>query len=233
MTSKARLGSGAMFDGIAQDYDRMNRIISLGLDRGWRRKLAKALDRDEAAYILDVATGTGDVAIEIAQSSPRSRVTGIDPSVNMLAEGNKKLEHLGLTERVQLLEGDAQALPFDDNTFDASVISFGIRNVPDRRLGLSEMVRVTQAGGRIVVLELNEPRGGVVGFAARMHVHHMVPLLGAWLSSSDEYKYLQQSIAVFPEPKEFAAMMEQAGIRDIEMQRLGFGAATLFIGEVQ
>ncbi len=225
-------GSGAMFDRIARRYDLLNRVMSLGMDQGWRRKLVRALQIDDAANVLDVATGTADVALAIAEAHPRARVIGLDPSVQMLDIGRDKVDANSVSNRVELIEGDAQALPFDDDHFDASVISFGIRNVPDRELGLREMVRVTRPKGRVVVLELSEPRSGVMSALARFHVHHVVPRLGALLSGAHEYQYLQDSIEAFPPPEEFKATMEAAGLENVQIKKLAFGAANLFVGDV-
>lgn len=224
-------GGGAMFDRIAKRYDLLNRVMSLGLDRSWRKALVRALDCDVAAHVLDLATGTADVAIAIAEQYKRARVVGLDPSTKMLERGRHKLEAHHLSDRVKLVEGDAQALPFEDNQFDATCISFGIRNVPDRMQALREMVRVTQPGGRVVVLELGEPRGGPLAQMARFHVHHVVPRLGALLSGAPEYRYLERSIAAFPPPEEFARMMRDAGLH-VRVRPLSFGAAHLYIGEV-
>ncbi len=226
-------GSGRMFDGIARRYDRMNRILSFGLDRNWRRKLIDSLGPMETnRRVLDVATGTGDVAIDIATRSSESTITGLDPSQGMLNVGREKVERLGLSSRIQLTNGDAQALPFEDNTFDATCIAFGIRNVPDRKKGIEEMVRVVRPEGRIAVLELSEPRGGILSGLARLHVHHIVPVLGAMLSGSREYRYLQRSIAAFPPPDDFADLMRACGCRKVEIQRMSFGTAHLYIGTV-
>lgn len=222
-----RLGSGAMFDNIAARYDLVNRVTSLGMDRGWRRRAVRALDLGERAHVLDVATGTGDVAIAIAEAHPDARVTGLDPSSGMLEVARQKLG--ALADRIELVAGDAERLPFPDAAFDGVVIAFGIRNVPDRPRALAEMARVTRAGGRVVVLELSEPEPGLVGSVARLHVHRIVPRLGAWLSRAPEYRYLEQSIAAFPPPAEFAELMTRAGLELDRVERLGFGACHLFV----
>ncbi len=226
----APAGSGAMFDRIAVRYDRLNRIISLGMDRGWRDRLVRAMNLPANARVLDVATGTADVALAIADMHADARVVGLDPSANMLDVGRVKATAYG--ERIELVQGDAQALPFADATFDAACISFGIRNVPDRARGLAEMRRVVKPGGRVVVLELGEPKGGPLAFFARLHVHHIVPRLGAYLSRAPEYRYLQRSIAAFPPPEEFAAMMAEAGLAEVGIERLAFGAAHIYCGRV-
>jgi demethylmenaquinone methyltransferase/2-methoxy-6-polyprenyl-1,4-benzoquinol methylase len=225
------LGSGQMFDGIAARYDFVNRVISLGIDQSWRRKTVRALELGENARALDLATGTGDLALLIAGAAPGSRVVGLDPSLKMLAIAREKVTAAGLGERVELVEGDAETLPFPDATFDGVSIAFGIRNVPDRARALGEMARVTKPGGRVAVLELSEPRGGILGPLARFHVHTVVPWMGALLSGAKEYRYLQRSIAAFPAAEEFAAMMERAGLRVCAVEPLTFGVCQLYVGE--
>lgn len=230
--TETRGGSGAMFDRIAERYDLLNRLISLGLDKSWRTKLLTALNVTGGDRVLDVATGTADVAIAAAQRFPGLKVIGLDPSVNMLAVGDRKISELELPDHVELVEGDAQAMPFEDGEFDAACISFGIRNVPDRLQGLKEMRRSVRSGGRVVVLELSEPRRGLLAPFARFHIHHVVPRLGALLSGDKEYRYLAQSIRAFPPASEFAALMEQAGLVDVSYEPMTFGVAHLYVGVV-
>lgn len=226
-------GSGAMFDKIAKRYDLMNRLISFGLDKLWRTKLLKALGKlVPGDSVLDVASGTADVALSICSKKQGVRVKGLDPSAGMLDVGRTKAAHAGLTDRVDLVVGDAQAMPFEDDAFAASCISFGIRNVPDRLLGLQEMRRTTRPGGRVVILELSEPTGGFFAPLARFHIHHLVPWLGSILSGSKEYRYLQASIAAFPGPKDFALLMEDAGLKRVEIHPMTFGVAHLYVGHV-
>jgi demethylmenaquinone methyltransferase/2-methoxy-6-polyprenyl-1,4-benzoquinol methylase len=214
-----------MFDGIARRYDLLNRLISLGMDRGWRRRLVAALGPlAPGERVLDVATGTADVALTVAARHPGVSVVGIDPSEGMLAVGRSKLGG----RPIELLVGDAERLPFEADQFAGATIAFGIRNVQDRPQALRELVRVTRRGGRVCVLELGEPPAG----PPRWYVHHVVPLLGALLSSSREYRYLQTSIAAFPPPDRFAALMAEAGLRNVTVERLGLGACHLFVGEV-
>ena len=177
-----------------------------------------------------LATGTGDLAIAIAETHPDVQVVGVDPSRNMLAEGMRKVGDMKLGKRIEFLEGDAQALPFEDETFDGVTIAFGIRNVPDRARGLREMARVTRKGGRIAILELSEPRAGVMGVLARTYVHEIVPRVGGLLSGAKEYRYLQRSIAAFPPADEFARMMDDAGLEVLETTALTFGVAHLYVG---
>ena len=223
------LGSGAMFDRIARRYDFVNRVLSLGLDKGWRRRAVRALQLGERPRVLDIATGTGDLAIDIARSCGGATVFGLDPSTKMLAIAAAKLARRGLDDRVSLVVGDAQQLPYASCEMDAATIAFGIRNVPDRLAALREMARVVRPGGRVVVLELGEPRNGLLGRAARIHTRYIVPRLGALLSGSREYAYLQKSIAAFPPADEFAALMTRAGLHVIEVTPLTFGACTLYV----
>jgi demethylmenaquinone methyltransferase/2-methoxy-6-polyprenyl-1,4-benzoquinol methylase len=222
-------GSGAMFDKIAARYDAMNRVLSFGLDRGWRRRTVRALQLGAAPRVLDLATGTGDLAIDIARMTPGATVIGLDPSREMLAVAQRKLAARGLAGRVTLVRGDAQRLPYRDCEMDAATIAFGIRNVPDRLAALREMARVVRPGGRIAVLELGEPRRGLLARAARFHTHHVVPRLGALLSGAREYRYLQRSIAAFPPSAEFAAVMELAGLDVVDVAALTFGVCTLYV----
>ena len=225
-----RLGSGRMFDEIAERYDLLNRVLSLGIDQGWRRKTVASLGLAGSAKVLDLATGTADLAMLIARTHPECTVVGVDPSANMLAVGQRKLASTKLDARITLQEGDAQALPFADDTFDGATIAFGIRNVPDRLKGLREMARVTKPGAKVAILELSEPRKGLLGPLARFHVHHVVPFLGGLISGSREYRYLQQSIQAFPAPEVFADLMREAGMEVLDVRPLTFGVCCLYVG---
>ena len=225
----APLGSGAMFDRIAPRYDFVNRVLSLGLDQRWRRRVVRSLALGQRANVLDVATGTGDLAIELANAVPAGKVIGLDPSANMLAVATLKLAKRGLDSRVSLIEGDAQALPQANCEIDAATIAFGIRNVPDRPRALRELARVVRPGGTIAILELGEPKRSLLGRAARFHTHHVVPRIGALLSGKREYKYLQTSVAAFPPNDEFAQIMRDSGLDVRKVIPLTFGVCTLFI----
>ena len=226
-----RDGSGEMFDAIANRYDLLNRVISLGIDQGWRRQTVSAMQLRATGRALDLATGTGDLALLIAATHTGVAVEGVDPSVKMLDIGRAKVERAGLSPRIHLQVGVAEALPFEDGAFDAVSIAFGIRNVPNRPQGLREMARVTRPGGRVAILELSEPRSGLLGPLARFHVHSVVPWLGGLISGSREYQYLQRSIAAFPTPADFSATMEAAGLRVLETRALTFGVCHLYIAE--
>jgi len=224
-------GSGGMFDQIAGRYDLLNRLMSMGIDQSWRRKTVAALELPHDARVLDLATGTADLALMIARLHPDAQVVGSDPSRRMLEVGIEKVKRVGLSDRVELQEGDAQALPFADDSFDGCCIAFGIRNVPDRSAALAEMARVTKSGGRVAVLELSEPRVGFLSPVARFHLREVIPRLGGMLSGSREYRYLQQSIAAFPPSDEFARQMGAAGLNVLEVKPFTFGACTLFVAE--
>jgi demethylmenaquinone methyltransferase/2-methoxy-6-polyprenyl-1,4-benzoquinol methylase len=218
-----------MFDQIAGRYDLLNRVMSMGIDQSWRRKTVAALALPEGARVLDLATGTADLAMMIARLHPSAQVIGSDPSARMLEVGTDKVERDGLAERVALEIGDAQALPYEDDSFDGCCIAFGIRNVPDRNAALAEMARVTRPGGRVAVLELGEPSVGWLSPVARFHVRKVIPRIGGMLSGSKEYKYLQESIAAFPAAEEFADQMRAAGLDVIDVKPLTFGACTLYV----
>lgn len=227
----AKPGSGQMFDAIASRYDALNRILSMGIDQRWRRAAVREARLGAAARVLDVATGTADLALLVARMAEDATVTGVDPSTKMLDRGRDKVRARSLDGRIDLVPGDAEALPFPDEAFDASLIAFGIRNVPDRPRALAEMARVTRPGGRVVILELTEPSRGLVAAAARFHVHAVVPVLGALLSGAREYRYLERSIAAFPPPAEFVTVMQRAGLANVRATPFTFGVATLFVGE--
>jgi demethylmenaquinone methyltransferase / 2-methoxy-6-polyprenyl-1,4-benzoquinol methylase len=224
-------GSGAMFDGIAARYDLVNRVISLGVDQSWRRKTVRSLELRPSQRVLDLATGTADLAIQVARAEPTVSVVGLDPSAKMLEVGQDKVRRAGLEPRVELVQGDAQALPFDDESFHSVCIAFGIRNVPDRRRALCEMARVTRPGGRVAILELSEPRAGWLGALARFHIHSVVPYVGALLSGMKEYHYLQRSIAAFPPASEFAELMASSNLKVLEVHPLTFGVCQLYVAE--
>ncbi|MEE2903278.1 MAG: bifunctional demethylmenaquinone methyltransferase/2-methoxy-6-polyprenyl-1,4-benzoquinol methylase UbiE [Myxococcota bacterium] len=221
-------GSGEMFDAIAHRYDRLNRILSMGLDQGWRKTTLKKIGLRDGHKVLDLATGTGDLAM--LQANTTSQIVGLDPSANMLAVAQEKVDSSGISDRVKLVLGDAQDLEFPDNHFDRVTIAFGIRNVPDRMQGLREMVRVLKPGGMVGILELNEPERGVLAAGAKLYIRRIVPWIGAILSGSKEYRYLQESIAAFPNNNDFKEMMRTAGFTKPEAYPLTFGVCTLFVG---
>ena len=224
-------GSGPMFDRIASRYDLLNRVISLGLDRGWRRRTAKALELAPDGCVLDLATGTADLALELAATYPSARVVGLDQASRMLAIGARKVERRGLRARVELVRGDASELPFPAASFAACTMAFGIRNMPDRMRVLGELRRVLRPGGRVAILELTEPGGGWLGRVARCHVHGLVPRVGALLSGAEAYRYLARSIAAFPPPGEFVGSLGAAGFERTRVEAMTWGVAHLYVGD--
>jgi demethylmenaquinone methyltransferase/2-methoxy-6-polyprenyl-1,4-benzoquinol methylase len=222
-----RFGSGAMFDAIAGRYDFVNRVLSLGLDQGWRRRAVDAMRLGAGSVAIDLATGTGDLALLAKQRHPGAIVRGIDPSPKMLAIARDKARAAGAD--VRFVEGDAQALDVAGGEASAVSIAFGIRNVPDRARALREMARITRPGGRVVVLELTEPAQRTLGRVARLYVHEIVPHVGGALSGVDEYAYLQRSIAAFPPADRFAETMREAGLDVLSVEPLTFGVVTLFV----
>lgn len=229
MVDGRRGGSGEMFDSIAGRYDLLNRILSLGLDQGWRRRAVRALELGPGATVLDLATGTGDLAMAVAKAHGDAKVIGVDPSQGMLAVGRRKIDAAGLGARIELRVGDAERLELGDASVDAITMGFGIRNVPDRARALREMARVTRPGGRVAILELNEPREGIMSKLAQFHIHTLVPIVGGAVSGRSEYKYLQDSIARFPPPEEFAEIMRGAGLRVLRVEPLTLGVVCLFV----
>jgi demethylmenaquinone methyltransferase / 2-methoxy-6-polyprenyl-1,4-benzoquinol methylase len=229
----SRDGSGAMFDGIAHRYDFVNRVMSLGIDQSWRKATVRALGLGPGQRVLDLATGTGDLAILVARAEAQASVVGLDPSHKMLEIGRAKLGRLGLERQVELIAGNAEQLPFEDRSFDGICMAFGIRNVPDRPRALREMARVIRPGARVAILELSEPEGTMIGSIARFHVHSVVPRLGALLSGKREYAYLQRSIAAFPRASEFAELMRSAGFASVEVSPLTFGVVHLYVARLQ
>lgn len=228
--TQPRGGSGAMFDHVAPRYDLLNRLLSLGFDRRWRRAAVASLELEPGSRALDLATGTADVALEMVRQQPGVEVVGLDPSVGMIQVGRQKVARAGHRGRIALDTGAAEVLPFADRTFDAVAISFGIRNVEDRPQALREMARVTKPGGRIAILELSEP-SGIMALGARLHMRVISPLLGGLLSNGFAYRYLPASIQAFPAPAEFARIMEANGHRVLEVRRFTAGVCTLFVSE--
>lgn len=223
-----RGGDGEMFNRIAHRYDLLNRVNSLGLDQSWRRRMVRSLELSEEHRVLDLATGTADVALMMAPKV--KEVVGLDPSAGMLAVGRDKAAAAKLDGKVKLVEGDAQALPFEDASFDAVTMAFGIRNVPDRDRALREIARVLRPGGRAAILELSVPSKGFMSVMARLHMRVVVPVVGAALSAGAAYRYLKDSIEAFDTPESFAARLQAAGLSEVEIEPMSFSASHLYIG---
>ena len=221
-----------MFGAIAPRYDFLNRLLSLGIDRRWRKRAVGMLRYHEGARILDVATGTGDVALEIARRTPASvKITGADFCREMVELGRAKVASSTYSGRIDFQVAPCEDLPFEDNTFDSITIAFGIRNVVDRGLGLSEMWRVLRPGGRIVILEFSTPRSQLFRQIYYFYFRRLLPMVGGIFSRYNAYKYLPDSVLEFPTREEFSLMMVAAGFSAIKVHDLTFGIASIFVGE--
>lgn len=218
----------SMFDSIAGYYDGTNKILSFGLDGVWRRRAVNRLDPVAGGRYLDVGCGTGDVALEILTQAPGSKVVGIDPSPGMLLHGQQKIKSAGLTDSISLLVGDVLDLRFEDNSFDAAITSFCIRNVTDRTQGLREIRRVVRPGGRVVILELTQPTGRIMGPLFRIYARVAMPMLTKIMSSVSAYRYLADSMADFPPPELILALMKEAGFIECRYVHMTGGIVTLF-----
>jgi len=219
-----------MFNAIAPRYDLLNHVLSFNVDHAWRRAMVSAAAVRDGDAVLDVATGTGDVAIRFARTTRAGTITGVDLSPGMLEVGRTKLSRLGLQDRVRLDEADALALPYPDASFDVVTIAFGLRNLPDYARGVAEMARVLRPGGRLVVLEFLPPRGPAL-VAYRAYLSAYLPLVGRLLSSSGEaYGYLAASIRDFIGEAEVVALFQRAELRDAHARRLSGGIAGLYVG---
>lgn len=221
----------SMFDRIAPRYDLLNRVLSAGIDRGWRRAAVEFLDAGAGARILDLCTGTADLLIEAIAGQPARRGTGVDLSLEMLRRGKDKLERQALASRAALLAGDAEQLPLRGALFDGALIAFGIRSVSAPAAALREILRVLKPGGTLVVLEFSMPTGAM-GVLYRLYSRHVLPRVGAWISGdAAAYSYLPASIARFPAPPAFAELLRRAGFAGVRYRPLTFGVAHLHRGE--
>lgn len=217
-----------MFGRIARVYDFMNRLMTAGLDGRWRAFAAGKIVLGPGQTGLDVGTGTGDLAIALARvSSPDARVVGVDFTPEMLEIGRAKLDRLGLSERVELLQGDGERLAFPDNTFDACCSAFVVRNLADLPQGFREMLRVVKPGGRVVCLEMSHPYNPVFGAAFHLYFDRIVPLLGKLFGRAfDAYSYLPTSVSAFPDAPALRTLMEGAGWTGVRyFYRVGGGVA--------
>jgi demethylmenaquinone methyltransferase / 2-methoxy-6-polyprenyl-1,4-benzoquinol methylase len=220
----------AMFNRISGRYDLLNRVLSLGIDRNWRKILVRRLRAAGPQDVLDVATGTADLAMAIAQAIPACRVTGMDIAVEMLEMGRKKVELAGLSDRVALQSGDAENLPYPDHCFDAVTVAFGVRNFETLSAGLAEMHRVLRPEGQVWVLEFSQPRGWFRPFFL-VYFKYLLPLIGR-LSSKDPkaYRYLFESVQAFPEGEAFCGELEKAGFQQVSWTPLTFGTCSIYNG---
>ena len=224
-------GIRKLFDNIAPDYDRLNHILSLNIDKGWRRKAVRQIaDEDRPMRVLDVACGTADFTIEIAQKvAPGSKVTGIDISEGMMAIGREKIKKAGLT--AELSAADCEALPYPDGTFDRISVGFGVRNFEHLELGLSEMCRVLRKDGKLIILELSVPSNPVIRWFYKLYFLNILPAIGGAVSGNKSaYKYLPASVLNFPGPDKFIPMMKSAGFAKVKHKSFTFGICRMYTG---
>lgn len=220
-----------MFDSIAPRYDLLNRILSLGIDVSWRRRMVGMVRDAQAREILDLATGTADLAIMMAQRIPGSRITGADISQGMLSLGRAKVKEKGLEERITLVEGDACSLPFPEGSFDGVTAAFGVRNFSDIAAGALEMYRVLRPGGGVFMLEFGLPENRLFGAIYRLYFHNVLPRIGRIISrDKDAYTYLPQSVDEFPYGKDFVKIMREAGFDRCGFKNLFGGVAQVYYG---
>ena len=219
-----------MFDSIAPAYDFMNRAMTLGIDIWWRRLAVKRLKRLNPTRILDVATGTGDFAIQLYNSLHPEHITGIDLSQGMLDEACRKVKDKGLDGHIAFEQGDCMALEMEDNTFDAVTVAFGVRNFEHLQQGYREMARVLKPGGMLCVLELSTPPNPVIRWFYNLYAMHIIPWVGS-LKSGDKsaYRYLPKSIAAVPQGDDMLQLMRNAGLHNTSYKRLTLGVCTIYI----
>ncbi len=222
----------SMFDDIAPRYDFLNRLLSFGIDRRWRRFAVGLLAIPAGGGVLDIATGTGDVALEIArQTLPDVSIVGADVSREMVEIGRQKVAASPHAGRITFEIAPCEALPFADNRFDGITIAFGIRNVVDRSLGLAEMHRVLKPGGRAVILEFSTPTSSLFRTLYHFYFLMVLPRIGGLFSRQSAYQYLPDSVMEFPSREEFKKLMATAGFGNLRHHDLTFGIATVFLGE--
>jgi len=220
-----------MFSAIAPRYDLLNRLLSAGRDRVWRREAVRATRLPHDGRLVDICTGTADMTLEAARQYPGALIAGVDFSAPMIELGRRKAAGVQGAERVFLAVAPAEVLPFPDGAFDAATVAFGLRNVPDRRQALSEMRRVLRPGGRAVVLEFTTPPGRLFRAIYLWYFHRVLPFIGGVISRHPTaYSYLPASVAEFPTPKDLANWMVQEGFRDVSYRLLTGGIVAIHVG---
>lgn len=220
-----------MFDNIAPTYDRLNHLFSLSIDKLWRRRVVRIVRRMKPSRVLDLATGTGDLAIKMAKRMDRTQIMGVDLSENMLAVAAEKIRRRGLDDRIVLYRGDAEHLDVGDGVVDVVTVAFGVRNFGNIEAGLAEIMRALRSGGHAVILEFSMPRNALVRRAYGLYSNHVMGPVGGLVSHDREaYDYLPASIAEFPEPDRFLDIMRQAGFVDCRRRSQSLGIAQIYIG---
>ena len=221
-----------MFDNIAPKYDLLNHTLSMSIDRVWRRRVVGEVRRAKPGRILDVATGTGALAIAMARRIRDVQVLGVDLSEQMLAVARRKIEARGLDGRIVLDRGDAERLAVADASVDVATVAFGVRNFGDLGAGLRELARTIKPGGKVVILEFSRPRNRVFRALYEFYSYKILPRIGGLVSRDKRaYEYLPASVGEFPAPEEFMAMMARAGFRNCRARSQSFGIAQIYIGE--
>jgi demethylmenaquinone methyltransferase/2-methoxy-6-polyprenyl-1,4-benzoquinol methylase len=219
-----------MFDNISHRYDFLNHFLSMGIDKAWRRKAVSLLESSRPALILDVATGTGDFAIQALSLKPE-KVFGIDISEGMLEVGRKKIKERNLGDKIELQKGDSENLPFGENKFDAVTVAFGVRNFENLEKGLKEIFRVLKPGGKLVVLEFSRPRAFPMKQAYNFYFKVILPRIGRFVSSDKSaYTYLPESVEAFPDGANFLRILESVGFKQTQCKALTFGISSIYSG---
>lgn len=222
----------AMFNNIAGKYDFLNHFLSLGIDLYWRRRVIKILKAFQPEKIIDVATGTGDLAIQIAKIHPK-KIIGIDIAEEMLTIAKAKIHQKKLSNLIEVLHADSENLPFEDNVFDAATVAFGVRNFENLEKGISEMYRVIKPGGKIVILEFSMPTKFPVKQLYKFYFKFILPLLGRIVSKNKyAYTYLPESVSAFPQGNAFINILQKTGFDSTKHIKLTFGIASIYIGRI-
>jgi len=217
-----------MFDNISGRYDFLNHFLSLGIDIRWRKKAIRHLREKRPQLILDVATGTGDFAMQALELQPK-KIVGVDISEGMLGVGRKKISDRGLTGIIELQYGDSEKLPFEDNKFDAVIVAFGVRNFESLEKGLAEMYRVMKPGGSVVVLEFSKPSAFPFRQLYRFYFNFILPKIGRWVSHDRAaYSYLPESVEAFPDGQKFLTILSAIGYKHTACKPLTFGISSLY-----
>jgi demethylmenaquinone methyltransferase/2-methoxy-6-polyprenyl-1,4-benzoquinol methylase len=217
-----------MFDSISGRYDFLNHFLSLGIDRGWRRKAIQLLAPSRPRVMLDVATGTGDFAIQALKLNP-TRVIGVDISEGMLEVGRRKIRARKLNDRIEMQAGDSENLPFEENKFDAVIVGFGVRNFENLEKGLAEIRRVMKPEARLVVLEFSHPKRFPFKQVYNFYFKIILPKIGRWISRDKAaYNYLPESVESFPDGPDFLAILQRVGFKETECKPLTFGISSIY-----
>jgi demethylmenaquinone methyltransferase/2-methoxy-6-polyprenyl-1,4-benzoquinol methylase len=219
-----------MFDSIAGKYDFLNRFFSAGIDMAWRKKTIDMLKKDNPQKILDLATGTADMTILACRHLNPEKVTGLDLSAEMLELGSKKIEKEGLSSKIELLKGDAEAINFPENSFDAVTVAFGARNFENLEKGLKEIYRVLKPGGKLLILEFSKPRT-VIKQLYNLYMGIVAPEVARWFKQNKQaYQYLNRSSNTFPDRREFTDVLSRIGFTDTKYKPLSFGICCIYNG---